>query len=110
MSDLLRNFDQLVIDQLNESYTKHKEIDQIKGDYLFFLFQNFWTELTKFYVGVSIFHEPFTHCVIRDLITNNDFINDLRKELQTKLKYKQKNNDLYKFHQVNSFEENPSIY
>ena len=36
MSDLLRNFDQLVIDQLNESYTKHKEIDQIKGDYLFF--------------------------------------------------------------------------
>jgi hypothetical protein len=31
MTDLLRNFDQLVIDQLNESYTKNKDIDEIKG-------------------------------------------------------------------------------
>jgi hypothetical protein len=31
MTDLIRKFDQSVIDQLNESYTKNKEIDQVKG-------------------------------------------------------------------------------
>lgn len=50
--------------------------------------------------GVSIFHEPFTHCIINDLITDDSFLENLTREMNNKLKYKKKNNDLYKFHQV----------
>jgi hypothetical protein len=50
--------------------------------------------------GVSLFHEPFTHCVINDLVSDTGFVNDLNNQILEKLKYREKNNDLYKFHQV----------
>ena len=79
-SNLLRTFEESVIDQLTESYKTKVDLANIKG--------------------VSLYHEPFTHCVINDLVSDSDFVNDLNAEIIEKLKYRQKNNDLYKFHQV----------
>jgi hypothetical protein len=59
-----------------------------------FLLQHFFNDL-----GIHLNHEPFTHCSISNLINNQEFIDNLRNELN-KIKYKEKNNDLYKFHQV----------
>ena len=49
---------------------------------------------------MHIFHEPFTHCVINDLITDANFVNELTIDAKSKLKFNKKNNDLYKFQQV----------
>lgn len=51
--------------------------------------------------GIQLFHEPYTHCVLSNVVTDSSFITELRNECKTKLKYIEKNNDLYKFHQVN---------
>ena len=50
--------------------------------------------------GVSLFHEPFTHCILSDFLSDKTFENNLYKEIKSKLKFAQKNNDLYKFKQV----------
>lgn len=50
--------------------------------------------------GIQLFHEPYTHCVLSDVVTDLGFITELKNECKTKLKYIEKNNDLYKFHQV----------
>lgn len=52
--------------------------------------------------GVTLNHEPFTHCIVSDLVADENFINELNKEVKSKLKFAQKNNDLYKFHQVSA--------
>lgn len=79
---MLRSFDQSLIDELKNSYANKSDIDRNQG--------------------VSIFHEPFTHCIINNVITDNndEFLANLVSEMNTKLKYKKKNNDLYKFHQT----------
>lgn len=47
-----------------------------------------------------MYQEPFTHGVIRNLVTDLSFIDDLKNDIKSKLKYLEKNNDLYKFHQT----------
>lgn len=78
--NLIREFDQTVTDQLLDAYVNKKQIDNLKR--------------------VHIFHEPFTHCYINDLVTDTKFVDELEKEIKAKLKYQKKNNDLYKFHQT----------
>ena len=79
--DFLRKFDPKLIEQLNDCYKNKKP----------------FTSQNK---GIELYHEPFTHCIISDLLVKEDFVNDLKKEMMSKLKYAQKNNDLYKFHQT----------
>ncbi|CAF0908772.1 unnamed protein product [Brachionus calyciflorus] len=86
--NLLRNFDNFIINQLKESYKTKSDITNLKG--------------------VSLFHEPFTHCVINDLVSDSNFVNDLNAEIVAKLKYHEKNNDLYKFHQTKDLGKNKS--
>ena len=50
--------------------------------------------------GIEIFQDPFCHCIIPNLIEDADFIEHLQDEVMD-LTYVEKNNDLYKFHQVN---------
>jgi hypothetical protein len=78
---LMRQIDSTSIDRIRNAYHQKKDILQNIN-------------------GINLYHEPFTHCVIDNLIDNNDFINEMKKDIKSKLKYFQKNNDLYKFHQV----------
>ena len=45
------------------------------------------------------FKRPFFHCMLSNLVQNEDFISRLQEEILD-LNFVQKNNDLYKFHQV----------
>ncbi|XP_050401516.2 prolyl 3-hydroxylase OGFOD1 isoform X1 [Patella vulgata] len=42
--------------------------------------------------------DPFFHAILPNFITDEDFVESLEKEL-SQLKFREKNNDLYKFHQ-----------
>ena len=77
----LRVFDTAIIEKLHNAYLTKETVTNLNG--------------------ISLFHEPFTHCVLNDFLTNKTFENDLYKEVKSKLKFAQKNNDLYKFKQVN---------
>lgn len=78
--NLLREFDDTIIEKLQQSYLKKSKIDDLNG--------------------ISISHEPFTHCVIQNLVSDPKFVNELSSEILSKLKYQKKNNDLYQFNQV----------
>lgn len=47
--------------------------------------------------GIDVFHEPYAHCILPDLVNDLDFINDVRDECNSQLKYIQKSNDLTSF-------------
>lgn len=79
--NLLREFDDSIVQVLQDSYIKKTKIDNLNG--------------------ISVSHDPFTHCVIQNLITDSSFVDQLSSEILSKLKYRKKNNDLYQFHQVN---------
>ena len=79
----LRQYDTTTIDQLRTAYINKETIENSNG--------------------VSLFHEPFTHCVLSDFLTDKVYANELYKEVKSKLKFAQKNNDLYKFKQVKIF-------
>lgn len=79
--NLLREFDDSVIQILQDSFINKTKIDDLKG--------------------ISVSHYPFTHCVIQNLISDSSFVDELNSEILNKLKYRKKNNDLYQFHQVN---------
>jgi Rps23 Pro-64 3,4-dihydroxylase Tpa1-like proline 4-hydroxylase len=79
LSELLRKFDNTLIDQFNDAYLNKKNLDLN---------------------GITLTHEPFTHCVISDLVDDKQFVQELVKEMKSKLKFIQKNNDLYKFKQT----------
>ena len=59
--------------------------------------------MTKFYyfsgLGITIYQEPFTCCVITDFIKDPDFVCQLKEDLM-ELEFCQKSNDLYQFEQV----------
>ncbi|RNA13777.1 prolyl 3-hydroxylase OGFOD1 [Brachionus plicatilis] len=88
--NLLREFDDTIINKLQESYAKKTKIDDLKG--------------------ITISHEPFTHCVIQNLVSDPSFVSELNSEIQSKLKYHKKNNDLYQFHQTQDLGKNKSKY
>ena len=80
-SDFLRKFEPGLVDKLQHAFqAKETVVDK----------QN----------GVGLYQEPFTHCVFSDFLADETFANDLYKEVKSKLKFAQKNNDLYKFKQV----------
>ena len=81
-SNLLRKFDSTLVDLLCSAYANKSQ--SLNGD-----------------EGISLHHEPFAHCCIADLVSDENFVDALEAEMKTKLKYAAKNNDLYKFSQVN---------
>ena len=50
--------------------------------------------------GCVIHTTPFKCCFLPNLISDEDFLKNLEKDL-LQLKFFEKSNDLYKFHQVN---------
>lgn len=52
--------------------------------------------------GLQMFCKPFQCCQMPNFINNERFLEELRDELLDQICY-EKNNDLYKFHQVYSF-------
>ena len=79
----LRQYDTTTIDPLRTAYANKQTIENLNG--------------------VSLFHEPFTHCILSDFLTDKAYENQLYKEVRSKFKFAQKNNDLYKFKQVSRF-------
>ncbi|KAK3533758.1 hypothetical protein QTP70_025833 [Hemibagrus guttatus] len=58
-----------------------------------------WRKKTSFSHGsVQLDCEPFPHCVIRNFVQNESFVENLRDEL-LQLNFHSKSNDLYKFQQ-----------
>jgi prolyl 3-hydroxylase /prolyl 3,4-dihydroxylase len=84
MSNLLKKITQETIEALNESYKTHKELIDLDG--------------------ISLYHEPYTHCIIDNLLNNEQFQQELKQQL-LELKFKKKNNDLYKFCQTNDLKK-----
>lgn len=80
----------------------------LQFDYFYFLrFQFlFFLIIPKFYIfsitekGAVIHTVPFKCCVIPNFISDEDILSRLETELLA-LKFLEKSNDLYKFHQVN---------
>lgn len=52
--------------------------------------------------GCTIHTAPFKCCFLPNFISDEDFLKSLEKDL-LQLKFFEKSNDLYKFHQVNNF-------
>jgi hypothetical protein len=48
---------------------------------------------------MTVYKKPFLHCVLSHLVQNKEFIENLQDEILD-LSFVEKNNDLYKFHQV----------
>lgn len=61
----------------------------------------FWLFLTAEETGSRIYQEPFCHCVLPNFLQELDELENLEAELSS-LKFKEKNNDLYKFYQVST--------
>lgn len=59
--------------------------------------------------GPFIYNEPFFCCQLPTFLENETFLNDLKDELLN-LKFYEKNNDLYKFHQSDDLKETKSPY
>ena len=79
-NEILRVYEPIVVDKLRNAFLNKETVQNLSG--------------------VNLFHEPFTHCVFTDFVEDKTFENDLYKEVKSKLKFVQKNNDLYKFKQV----------
>ena len=71
-----------------------KAIEKVKTSFI--------NKTNVFVDEIELSHEPFTHCIIKNLlhVDGTSFFNDLREEINKKLKFMLKNNDLYKFKQV----------
>jgi len=82
--NLIREFNDSFINQVKNAYLNKKTVDKSNNN------NN----------GIELFQSPFPHGIISDLIIDTEFLNDLKAEMKSKLKYLQKNNDLYKFHQT----------
>lgn len=48
---------------------------------------------------IKAYRRPFFHCMLSNLVQNKDFTANLQDEILD-LNFVEKNNDLYKFHQV----------
>lgn len=84
MAKLLKEISQETIKTLNDAYKERKELKDLNG--------------------ISLYHEPYTHCIVDNLLNNQQFQQELKQEL-LELKFKKKNNDLYKFHQTNDLKK-----
>lgn len=55
---------------------------------------------------IKAYRRPFFHCMLSNLVQNEDFIASLQDEILD-LNFVEKSNDLYKFHQVISWYHYP---
>ena len=102
MSELRDNISEIDIEKLNQAYLNRTNIDDLNGS-VFFFNEKLTNKIQFFFFkGFHLNHEPFTFCSISNLLNDMKFIENLKNEL-SKVKYEEKNNDLYKFKQVNGF-------
>lgn len=91
--------DHPTIERFQNAYTNRKSLRE-DGEFRIEMKTN--SNDFSFDLVIQLDHEPFSHCVIDDFLIdrqNDRFCSQLINELKN-IKTNEKNNDLYKFHQV----------
>lgn len=91
--------DQEKIQRFQQAYCHRKPLHE---DGSFERWMNGWSIWFLLNLGIQLEHEPFSHCIIDDFLLDRQhdrFCSQLMNELKN-IKTNEKNNDLYKFHQV----------